>query len=76
MKKIVIALLFLSANIEIAFAKTGTVSDDNVVIWGPLLVLTIIWAGYRVKGKLKERKEREAEKLIEPNTTENSSPAE
>jgi hypothetical protein len=73
MKKIFFALLFLLANIEITFAATGYRTGDNVVIWGPIILFAVVWAGYKVKAKLKERKNREAEALTEPNTTENSS---
>ena len=69
MKKILVASLFMLANIEMTFARTGTVSDDDVVIWLPVILLAIIGAGYIVKAKLKERKKRETE-------TTNSTPME
>lgn len=73
MKKILIALLFLLANIEITFAATGYRTGDNVVIWGPVLLIAIIWSGYVVGAKLKERKKREAERIMNQHIAENSS---
>ena len=72
MEKILIALLFLLANIETTLARTGTVSDDDIIIWLPVMLLAVIWAGYIVKARFKERKNREAEMAINTNTGENS----
>ena len=63
MKKIMLALLFLSANIEMMFAATGYRTGDDVVIWGPVVLIALVWAGFQVKAKLKARKEREAQAI-------------
>ena len=71
-KKIMLALLFLSATIQMTFAKTGTVSDDEIIIWLPVLLIAVIWMGYKVRIRLKEKKNREAQEMMEQNAAENS----
>ena len=76
MKKIMLALLLLSANIEIVFAATGYRTGDDIIIWGPVILIALIWLGFQVKAKLKARKESETKTAAEPGVTENLSPTE
>lgn len=72
-KNIFLAALFLSANIQMLFAATGSRSDDFLVVLVPLLFLAMMWALYEVKAKLKARKEAAANASTEENfTTEES----
>ena len=66
-----LALLFLSANIEMLFSATGYRTGDDVVIWGPVLLITVIWMGFQVKAKLKAIKQRQETALADSGTPEN-----
>jgi len=61
MKKILAVILFLPATFKEIAAATGERSDDYLVILVPAALLIMLWLGYKVKAKLKERRERKAE---------------
>ena len=64
MKKILPALLFLSAKVEMVSAATGERSDDYLVVLVPLVLLMIVWAGFMVKAKITAMKKRKEEAEI------------
>ena len=62
MEKIFAASVLLSAITQLVTASARSQSsDDYIVLLGPIIVLTIIWGGYKVKSRLKKRKEPAAE---------------
>lgn len=70
MRTITLTLLFLSATITTVFGATGYRSGDNVIIWGPVLLIGLILLGFWLKAKIKARKQREADAAANPDTTE------
>lgn len=73
MKKALIILLLPFAGNKILSASTGERSDDFLVVLVPLAFLTIVWAGYEVKKKIKARKEATGKATSEPDNVEESS---
>lgn len=68
-KNTFLTALLLFVNSEILFARTGSSSDDFLIVIVPFTMLAIALVVYEVKAKLKSRKEAAANL----NTEENSS---
>ncbi|MES2620614.1 MAG: hypothetical protein V4615_07170 [Bacteroidota bacterium] len=58
-----IALFFMSLAGKNIFARTGTVSDDQIIIIGPVLLIVIIGVGYWVKAKLRSRRDKKHQEI-------------
>lgn len=71
MKKTFIASLILLSVCKSLFAASAGHQDDYLVLLVPFLFLTIVWASYEVKKKVRERKEAK-QHPTETNTAEHS----
>jgi hypothetical protein len=52
MKKILIALLFLTANFQTVFAGTSGINGEYIFYLIPLAILSFIWVGYEIKARI------------------------
>jgi hypothetical protein len=69
MKKLSFLSFSLSAITQLVTGATGYRSgEEYIVLLAPILIITILWGGYAVKKKLKERKERELNAANEHDT--------
>ena len=56
MKKQLFILLFLFSACKALFARTGSVSDDYIILLGPLLVVVLILIIMKVKAHFTKEK--------------------